>query len=76
MTDPRCTHDLVCNSAENAHTNVQGSGEQSDIPRAMALRLITRSPRGIGLSCPRRLTETDTPARSGFRTSARLDDDH
>ena len=46
-----------------------GQRRQSDIPCAMALRLITRSPRSIGLSCLRRLTETGTLARLGFRTS-------
>src|SRR5664280_1542174 len=29
-----------------------GQRRRSDIPCAMALRLILRSPRGIGLSCP------------------------
>jgi hypothetical protein len=43
-----------------------GQRRRSDIPCAMALRLISRSSRGIGLSCPRRLTETGTSARSGF----------
>jgi hypothetical protein len=46
-----------------------GQRRQSDIPCAMALRLISRSPRSIGLSCLRRLTETGTLARLGFRTS-------
>ena len=39
---------------ENAHEHT-GQRRRSDIPCAMALRLISRSPRGIGLSCPRRL---------------------
>ena len=39
---------------ESAHEHT-GQRRQSDIPCAMALRLISRSPRGIGLSCPRRL---------------------
>src|SRR5258708_21659170 len=52
------------------------SGEQSDIPCAMALRLIARSPRSIGLSCLRRLPETGTLARLGFRASERLDANH
>ena len=46
-----------------------GQRRQSDIPCAMALRLTSRSPRSIGLSCLRRLTETGTLARLGFRTS-------
>ena len=46
-----------------------GQRRQSDIPCAMALRLISRSPRSIGLSCLRRLPETGTLARLGFRTS-------
>jgi hypothetical protein len=73
MPDARCIRGLVCKlDKENAHEHT-GQRRQSDIPCAMALRLISRSPRGIGLSCPRRLTETGTWARSGFRTSARLD---
>ena len=76
MPDARCTRGLVCKSAkESAHEHT-GQRRQSDIPCAMALRLISRSPRGIGRSCPRRLPETGTPARSGLRTSERLDADH
>ena len=69
MPDARCTRGLVCKRAqEHAHERT-GQRRTSDIPCAMALRLISRSPRGIGLSCPRRLTEFGTPARSDFRTS-------
>jgi hypothetical protein len=41
--------------AKNTHTSIQVQRRRSDIPCAMALRLMTRSPRGVGLSCPRRL---------------------
>jgi hypothetical protein len=42
----RCTRDLVCKNAHNkAHTSIQVQSEQSGIPCAMALRLITCSPR-------------------------------
>ena len=69
MPDARCTRGLVCKrQKENAHEHT-GQRRQSDIPCAMALRLISRSPRSIGLSCLRRLTETGTLARLGFRTS-------
>jgi hypothetical protein len=37
-----------------------GQRRRSDIPCAMALRLISRSSRSIGLSCLRRLPETGT----------------
>jgi hypothetical protein len=46
---------------ENAHEHT-GQRRTSDIPCAMALRLMTRSPRGIGLSCPRRLRITGSSA--------------
>jgi len=55
MPDARCTRGLVCKlGRETAHERT-GQRRTSDIPCAMALRLISRSPRGIGLSCPRRL---------------------
>ena len=76
MPDARCTRDPVCKGDKKIAHEHTGQRRQSDIPCAMALRLISRSPRGIGLSCPRRLPETGTPARSGFRTSERLDADH
>jgi hypothetical protein len=70
MPDARCTRGPVCKRQnENRTRAYRFSGEQSDIPCAMALRLISRSPRSIGLSCLRRLTETGTLARLGFRTS-------
>jgi hypothetical protein len=53
----------LCKECAHEHT---GQRRQSDIPCAMALRLIPRSPRSIGLSCLRRLPETGTSARSGF----------
>src|SRR6266404_5348830 len=45
MPDARCIRGPVCKMGrENAHEHT-GSAEASDIPCAMALRLITRSPR-------------------------------
>ncbi len=41
-----------------AHTSIQGSGEHSDIPCAMALRRTSCSPRRANSSCHRRLRET------------------
>jgi hypothetical protein len=40
---------------KKTHTSIQVQRRHSGIPCAMALRLITRSPRSIGLSCLRRL---------------------
>src|SRR3979490_904833 len=54
MPDARCTRDLVCNSArEYAHEHT-GQRRTSDIPCAMALRLITYSPRRTALLPPLR----------------------
>src|SRR6266436_983752 len=69
MPDARCTRGLVCKGRTKIAHEHTGQRRQSDIPCAMALRLISRSPRSIGLSCLRRLTETGTLARLGFRTS-------
>jgi hypothetical protein len=46
MPDARCTRGLACNrqQVKKAHEHT-GQRRTSDIPRAMALRLITRSPR-------------------------------
>ena len=76
MPDARCTRGLVCNMQRKTHTSIQVQRRRSDIPCAMALRLISRSPRSIGLSCLRRLPEAGAPARSGFRASERLDANH
>ena len=73
MPDARCTRGLVCNKQKKTHTSIQVQRRTSDIPCAMALRLMTRSPRSIGLCCLRRLPETGTLARSGLRASERLD---
>src|SRR5260370_36090506 len=40
-----CTRGLVCKNVQKTHTSIQVQSEQSDIPRAMVLRLIPRSPR-------------------------------
>src|SRR3979490_3346432 len=64
MPDARCTRDLVCNSArEYAHEHT-GQRRTSDIPCAMALRLITSSPRRTALLPPSLagLTANLTPA--------------
>ena len=76
MPDARCTRGPVCKGDKKIAHEHTGQRRRSDIPCAMALRLISRSPRGIGRSCPRRLTETGTPARLGLRASERLDADH
>jgi hypothetical protein len=50
MPGARCTRGLVCQkTAHLAHTSIQVSGEHSDIPCAMALRLTSCSPRWSGL---------------------------
>ena len=70
---PRSRVQGVVRKIAHEHT---GQRRRSDIPCAMALRLISRSSRSIGLSCLRRLTETGTPARLGLRASERLDANH
>ena len=45
----------VQNGQKKAHTSIQVQRRRSDIPCAMALRLISCSPRRIGLCCLRRL---------------------
>jgi hypothetical protein len=62
MPDARCIRGLVCKRVEESAHEHTGQRRRSDIPCAMALRLITRSPRGIGLSCPRRLRITGSSA--------------
>jgi hypothetical protein len=65
MPDARCTRGLVCKRAqEHAHEHT-GQRRASDIPCAMVLRLITRSPRRIGLCCLRRLANMAARARLG-----------
>src|SRR5688572_33507443 len=50
MPGARCTRGLMCQSAQEwRHTSIQGSGEHTDIPCAMALRLTSCSPRWSGL---------------------------
>jgi hypothetical protein len=52
----RCTRGLMCQSAQEwRHTSIQGSGEHSDIPCAMALRLTSCSSRRRIPFCHRRL---------------------
>jgi hypothetical protein len=46
MPGARCTRGLMCQSAQEwRHTSIQGSGEHTDIPCAMALRLTSCSSR-------------------------------
>ena len=50
MPGARCTRGLVCRNAQRkAHTSIQVKRRQSDIPCAMALRLISCSPPVSGL---------------------------
>jgi hypothetical protein len=76
MPDARCTRGPVCKRRKKTHTSIQVQRRRSDIPCAMALRLMPCSPRRSGLF--------DTVAsRSWFcspgwarNTSARLDANH
>jgi hypothetical protein len=45
MPGARCTRGLVCKVHEKTHTSIQVQRKHSGIPRAMALRLMPRSPR-------------------------------
>src|ERR1700712_3139676 len=54
MPDARCTRDLVCDSGNKAAHEHTGQRRTSDIPCAMALRLITSSPRRTALLPPLR----------------------
>jgi hypothetical protein len=49
MPGARCTRGLVCKSVQKGAHEHTGSAEASDIPCAMALRLISCSPRRAGL---------------------------
>ena len=63
MPDARCTRGLVCKDVrKKTHTSIQVQRRHSGIPCAMALRLIARSPRRIGLCCLRRLRITGASA--------------
>ena len=52
MPDARCTRGLVCNVHEKCAHEHTGQRRTSDIPCAMALRLITGSPRRTALLPP------------------------
>ena len=52
---------------KQTHMSIQVQRKHSCLPCAMALRLISRSPRSSGLSSLRRLAETGTSARSGLQ---------
>ena len=45
MPGARCTRGLVCKRWREAHTSIQVQRKHSDIPCAMVLRLMPRSPR-------------------------------
>ena len=62
--------------ARKTHTSIQGSGEHPTFPAQWLYGLSRAHPGEFGLCCLRRLTEAGTSARSGFRTSARLDANH
>jgi hypothetical protein len=53
MSDARCTRDLMRNCAKVCAHEHTGQRRTSDIPCAMALRLITRSPRSGRARCHR-----------------------
>ena len=57
---------------KKTHTSIQVQRRHSDIPCAMALRIIARSPRRIGLVCLRRLRIGLIRARSGRQASEDL----
>ena len=75
VSDARCTRGLACKSVEKTHTSIQVQRRQSDIPCAMALRLISCSPRSGRAPCHRRCAEINrhnlTPA-SGRRDHTTL----
>jgi hypothetical protein len=52
MPDARCTRGLACKLGKGCAHEHTGQRRTSDIPCAMALRLISRSPRSIGLFSP------------------------
>ncbi len=53
MPGARCTRGPVCPCAkQEPHTSIQVQRRQSGIPCAVALRLISRSPRGPGFLAP------------------------
>src|SRR6266702_6479127 len=64
MPDARCTRDLVRNGVVGCAHEHTGQRRQSDIPCAVALQLITRSPRRPALLPPSSagLTANLTPA--------------
>jgi hypothetical protein len=58
MPDARCTRDLMCDSANKAAHEHTGQRRTSDIPCAMALRLISCSPQSGRARCHCRSLET------------------
>src|ERR1700704_6569452 len=88
MPDARCTRDLVRKIVESCAYEHTGQRRQSDIPCAMALRLITSSPRRTALlpplrpekqlppgaltPAPRRQDHTSLPYASAARVSRSL----
>ncbi|MCS3730602.1 hypothetical protein FHR88_005679 [Bradyrhizobium betae] len=68
------THGPLCErwQQESAQRHT-GVAKTSGLPCAVALRLMSRSPRGAMHSCPRRLATDDARARSGRHITATLD---
>src|ERR1700704_5942554 len=88
MPGARCTRGLVCNGSKKCAHEHTGQRRASDIPCAMALRLITCSPRRTALlpplrpekqlppgaltPAPRRQDHTSLPYASAARVSRSL----
>ena len=75
MPGAQCTRSLVCEVVvEDAHEYSQRSHRKSPgIPARNGFTAYFVLSPAIGLSCHRRLADIGTSARSGSRTSARLD---
>src|SRR5260370_29360150 len=75
MPGAQCTRSLVCELVVKMHTSIHSgrTGNHPASPHAMVLTAYFVLSPAIGLSCHRRLADIGTSARSGSRTSARLD---
>src|SRR5215204_1434840 len=77
MPGARCTRGLMCQSAQEwRHTSIQVSGEHTDIPCAMALRLTSCSPRWSELVvtvAPERIASQELFASIRGARTTRLD---
>jgi len=72
MPGARCTRGLVCHSAKKCAHEHTGAAEASDIPCAMALRLISCSPRSGRARCHRHRAMRE-PLRNLTPASGRQD---